>query len=85
MVFQSLGNGRDTVLLSLSSGYIYTCNDITKTFLETIDGKKNLSVISEELFNIYNVEKSLLLNDLKSIAGQLKNEGLITIGKSIDE
>ena len=85
MVFQSLGKGRDTVLLSLSSGYIYTCNDTTKAFLEAIDGKKSLSVITEELLNIYDIEKSLLLNDLHSIAGQLKNEGLITIGKSIDE
>lgn len=67
--------------MSLGSGYLYTCNDTTKAFLEALDGHKNLSELTADLELIFDVEKARLLDDLTAIAGRLLEEGLITIAE----
>ena len=32
VTFQSLGDGQETVILSLETGTLYTCNETTETF-----------------------------------------------------
>ena len=42
VAFQTLGESRQTVLVSMDSGYLFTCNDTTRAFLEAVDGKRTL-------------------------------------------
>ena len=83
-VFQSLGKDHDTVLMSLSDGYLYTCNETTTRFLEAMDGRKTLGELTLELQQIYDIESAKLLVDLQAIAGRLLAEGLITITEPDD-
>ena len=80
-VFQSLGQDHDTVLMSLSDGYLYTSNNTTARFLEAMNGRKTLRELALELEQIYDIEPAKLIADLQAIAGRLLAEGLITIGK----
>lgn len=45
VTFQSLGPGEETVVLSLNSGYLYTCNDTAAAFLRSLDGRRRLATV----------------------------------------
>ena len=45
VTYQSMGQGQEVVLLSLSSGYLYTCNDTTASFLQHLDGRRTLAEV----------------------------------------
>ena len=81
VVFQSLGNGLETVVVSLGTGFLYSCNDTTKAFLESVDGKKTLVEIVRELAGVFAVSEDKLREDLQILAERLLAEGLISIEK----
>ena len=75
--FQTMGPGQDTVLLSLSSGYLYTCNETTTAFLQGLDGKRTLAEITSELAGDYDVCPQQLQSDMQAMAERLLAEQLI--------
>jgi len=75
--YQSMGEGEDTVLLSLTSGRLYTCNQTTTDLLNAIDGKRNFGQIVELVAEQYDVEIGRLRNDLANMAERLESEGLL--------
>lgn len=77
VTFQSTGPGADTVLLSLSSGYLYTCNDTTSDFLRALDGKRTFGEIVETLCDQFDVTPEQLRNDLQDLTDNLLREELI--------
>ena len=77
VTFQSLGPGVETVILSLNSGVLYSCNDTTAAFLSAIDGQLSLVQIIDELSDRFDVSRSKLMLDIKSIANKLIDEKLI--------
>ena len=77
VTFQSMGPGEDTVLLSLSSGYLYTCNETTEAFLGAIDGRRTMGEIVDELADQYEVPREQLHADLAALADELLREKLI--------
>jgi hypothetical protein len=79
VVFQSFGDGSETVVVSLRTGFLFSCNDTTKTFLEALDGKKTLVEIGRELVSIFEVSEERLLNDLRLLADKMISEELISV------
>ncbi len=79
VTFQSMGPGEDTVLLSLNSGYLYTCNETTGAFLGAIDGGRTMGEIVDELIEQYDVPREQLHADLTALANELLREKLIAV------
>jgi len=75
--YQSLGEGQETVLLSLKSGYLYTCNETTERFLRSLDGQRTLGQVVDLLLSEYEVSREELAADLSALAEQLLAEKLI--------
>ena len=77
VTFQSLGTGVETVVLSLNSGVLYSCNDTTAAFLSAIDGQLSLKQIIDDLLDTFDVSEEKLILDINSIANKLLAEKLI--------
>ncbi|HUT37591.1 MAG TPA: PqqD family protein [Planctomycetota bacterium] len=76
---QSLGEGQDTVVLSLKSGYLYTCNETTQRFLEALDGRRTLGEVVDLLEGEFDVARATLAADLAALAEELLAEKLIVV------
>ncbi len=79
VAFQSLGDGQETVVVSLGTGFLYSCNDTTRAFLEALDGTKTLAQIGRELLALFTVAEERLLGDLRLLADRMLAEGLISV------
>lgn len=79
VVFQSLGDGHETVIVSLGTGFLYSCNDTTRAFLDALDGNKTLAEIARQLVEVFMVPEERLLNDLRLLAEKMLAEGLISV------
>lgn len=79
VAFQSLGDGHETVVVSLGTGFLYSCNDTTRAFLEALDGNKTLAEIGRKLVTLYTVSEERLLKDLRMLADTMLAEGLISV------
>ena len=77
VAFQSLGSGVETVILSLNSGVLYSCNDTTEAFLSALDGQHSLEQIIDNLLDKFNVSRAKLILDIQSIANKLLSEKII--------
>ena len=74
---QTLGPGEDTVILSLRSGYLYTCNETTAAFLQALDGKQTLGQVIDRLHEQFDTDRETLRKDMTQLAENLLAEGLI--------
>jgi len=72
-----MGPGEETVVLSLGSGRLYTCNETTESFLRALDGQRTLAEVTGLLARQYDVPLGQLLADLEDLARKLLAEGLI--------
>jgi len=77
VTFQSLGPGEETVVLSLNSGYLYTCNETTDAFLRRLDGRRPLAAVIDLLFDEFQVPREALSVDMTELAAKLLEEKLI--------
>jgi len=77
VTFQSLGPGEETVMLSLNSGYLYTCNETTAAFLRGLDGRQSLAAVIDTLFNEFQVPRETLSRDMTALAAKLLEEKLL--------
>lgn len=77
VTFQSLGQGVETVILSLDSGVLYSCNDTTAAFLSAVDGQLSLAQIIDKLLDEFDVSRAKLTTDIQSVADKLLSEKLI--------
>ena len=77
VTFQSLGPGVETVILSLNSGVLYSCNDTTAAFLSAINGQLSLAQIIDKLLDEFDVSRAKLTSDIHSIVNKLMAEKLI--------
>lgn len=75
--YQSLGPGEQTVLLSLTSGYLYTCNETTAAFLDALDGDRTFGRVIGMLLEEFEVAPEELRADMAELVEQLMAEGLI--------
>ena len=79
VTLKAMGESEGGVLLKLDSWEMYTVNDTTVAFLETLDGKTTLSDAVGRLHGIFDVDREILESDLTSIAGELLDQKLIRI------
>lgn len=77
VTYQSLGPGSDTVVFSLNSGYLYTCNETTAAFLQALDGRRTLGEVIEALWEEYEVSREELTTDMTALASKLLQEKLL--------
>jgi hypothetical protein len=77
VTYQSLGEDEPTVLLSLTSGYLYTCNETTAAFLDALGDGLTLGQAVDGLLEQFEVSREDLCADLESVAEELIREGLI--------
>jgi len=76
---QSMGPGADTVILSLASGWVYTCNATTADFLAAVDGVRTFGQIVAELTAVYDAPAETIRADLADLAQRLATEKLLEI------
>jgi len=69
--------GADTVVLSLESGYIYTCNATTSRMLEQLDGRPTLGELADAMEAEFDAPREEVLRDVLSMARQLVEEKLL--------
>jgi hypothetical protein len=74
---ETLGPGQDTVVLSLRSGYLYTCNTTTAAFLKALDGRRTFAQVVDLLHEQFEVPRETLHRDLSALAAKLLAEKLI--------
>jgi len=74
---ETLGPGQDTVVLSLRSGYLYTCNATTAAFLKALDGRRTFAEVVDLLHQQFEVPREKLQRDLTALAEKLLGEELI--------
>lgn len=79
VALQSLGPGQDTVVLSLTSGYLYTCSQTTAAFLKALDGQRTVAQVLDMLLKQYDVPADRLRQDVCAVASKLLDEKLIRI------
>ena len=77
VTFQSLGPGEETVVLSLSSGYLFTCNETAAAFLRKLDGRRPLAAVVDLLLDEFQVHREALSADMTELAAKLLEEKLI--------
>lgn len=77
VTFQSMGPGAETVMLSLGSGNLYTCNETTEAFLRALDGSRTFDQAIDKLAEQYEVAKDQLRGDLKKLTDRLLAEKLV--------
>jgi hypothetical protein len=82
VTYQSLGTDQDTVVLSLTSGYLYTCNETTASFLRALDGKRTFGEVLSVLEKQYEVPLEQLRSDLQETLAELLREKLIVPAES---
>jgi pyrroloquinoline quinone biosynthesis protein D len=74
---ETLGPGQDTVVLSLTSGYLYTCNETTAAFLKALDGRRTFAEVVDAMYAQFDVPRDTLRRDLARLAHKLLAEKLI--------
>ena len=77
VTFQSLGPGEETVVLSLNSGYLYTCNQTSEALLRALDGRRTLGQAIDLLLEQYEVSPEALTADMTALAAKLLEEKLL--------
>lgn len=77
--YQPLGAGEGAVLLTISSGQLYTCNDTTAAFLGVVDGQRTFGDVVEDLHRVFDVSRDALYRDLVELATNLMTEGIVHV------
>jgi hypothetical protein len=75
--YQSFGDGEEGILLSLNSGYLYSCNAVAAMFLEGVEAEKSFGTIADRLVSTFEVNYGLACRDLARLAEELMDENLI--------
>lgn len=77
VTLQALGLGEGGVLLNMKTGEMFSINDTTFEFLSRLDGIKSVSDITDDLLNIFEVNRKTLAADILEIAEELQKENLL--------
>ena len=77
VTYQSLGENQDTVVLSLDSGQLYTCNHSAEDFLSAVDGVRSFADIIGLLARQFDAPRRQIQEDMNSLAEQMIKERLI--------
>lgn len=76
VTYQPLADGR-TVVLSLSDGQLYTCNETSRAFLAALDGRASFGDVLDRLCEQFDVPRDRLRTDLLELIEYLEREKLL--------
>jgi len=79
VALQPVGDDGRAVLLELSTGQLYTCNETTRDFLAALDGERTFAQAVDVVLAQYDVEREVLHADLLAMAEELAGEKLICL------
>lgn len=71
--------GDEAIVINLSTGAYYSLNDTGTIFWELIDGRRTIADCAREIAYEYEVEASLVEDDLLELAVEFKQEGLVIV------
>jgi len=77
VTYQSLGPEEDTVILSLRTGQLHTCNETTRVFLDALDRPRRFDEIVDQLHEQYDVTREKLAEDMRFLVESLLREGIV--------
>ena len=69
--------GQDTVVLSLDTGQLYTCNETAAALLSAVDGERTFGEIVDLLAGEFEVSREQLRGDLDRLVDELIREHLL--------
>ena len=84
VTYQSLGQDQDTVILALDTGQLYACNSTAEIFLSAVDGVQTFADIVEILAEQFDAPRDQIQQDMKALAQQMINEGLLSTRQKTD-
>ena len=74
-VIQTVDEG--SVILRLSDGQIYSCNETSQRFIQVLDGSRKLVDVIQLFRQDYAIDESTATKDLSELARELLSEGVI--------
>jgi pyrroloquinoline quinone biosynthesis protein D len=77
VTFQSLSDGRQTIILRISTGQIFTCNGTTAAFLKAMDGRRTFKDLVDCVHAEFDVDREKLAGDLGALTEKLVAGGLV--------
>jgi Coenzyme PQQ synthesis protein D (PqqD) len=77
VTYQDMGEGQPAVIMQLSTGQLFTCNETTRVFLDHLDGKRTFLEVIEKVLAVFDVDRNKLMSDLSALAEKLIKAGLI--------
>lgn len=77
VTFQSFGEDRDGIILSMQSGYLYRCNSSAVELLPVLQKKPTYRELQDHVISIYGIEQQQASNDLLEFVNEMVEEGLI--------
>jgi hypothetical protein len=66
------------VILNSETGDYFGLNAVGSSFLDLVDGKRDLDVIISELMNIYEADETTLRNDILELVSTMLLKGILT-------
>lgn len=75
--YESLGEGEETVILSFSTGYLYTCNETAAAFLDALDGQRTVDEVVDLLEAQFDAPRERIQADAVELANELISENLV--------
>jgi len=73
--FEPVGEG--AVILLLGSGQLYSCNDTSLSFLQHLDGVRNVAAVARRMAEEFEIDTATLAEDLPELIAELVDEGII--------
>jgi hypothetical protein len=77
ITYQDMGPDQPAVILQLSTGQLFTCNETTRMFLDRLDGRRDFGQVVEALLDEFDVDSGILAADLRQLGDDLLAAGLI--------
>lgn len=69
----------ETILLDINTNEYFSINEIGTFIWETLEEKKDLNSVKEEIISNYEVDEKQVENDILNFIQEVANKGLITI------
>jgi len=69
----------ETILLDSNTNEYFSINEIGTFIWETLEEKKDLKSVKEEIISNYEVDEKQVENDILNFIQEVANKGLITI------
>ena len=82
MAMRRLGDEEGAIMVRFRDGQLYSGNEVTAAFLESLDGRRDFTAVIDLLTQSFEVEPERLAADLSLLTEKLMAEGLIHLAST---